>query len=77
MLRTLAYPQDEMSLELRKTLKVYLENHCSIINTSNKLFLHRNTIRYRIKKCQEILENDLTDPDYCFQLQLGLMFTEI
>mgnify|MGYP002509573869 CR=1 FL=1 len=76
MLRTLAYPQDEMALELRKTLKVYLENHCSIISTSNKLFLHRNTIRYRIKKCQEILENDLTDPDYCFQLQLGLLFTE-
>ncbi len=75
-LKCLAYPQDEMNLELRKTLKAYLECHCSIVNTANKLYVHRNTIRYRIKKCQEILNNDLTDSDYCFQLQLSLLFTE-
>ncbi len=75
-LKCLAYPQDEMNMELRKTLKAYLECHCSIVATANKLFVHRNTIRYRIKKCQEILDNDLTDSDYCFQIQLSLLFTE-
>ena len=65
-----------MSLELRKTLKTYLDCHCSIIETANLLFVHRNTIRYRIKRCEEILENDLRDPDYCFQVQLCLVFTD-
>ena len=76
ILKSLAYPQDEMSLELRKTLKTYLDCHCSIIETANLLFVHRNTIRYRIKRCEEILENDLRDPDYCFQVQLCLVFTD-
>lgn len=76
ILRSLAYPQDEMTIELRKTLKTYLECHCSIIETANLLYVHRNTIRYRIKRCEEILDNDLKDSDYCFQLQLCLFFTD-
>lgn len=75
-LKSLAYPQDEMSAELRKTLKTFLDCHCSIIETANLLYVHRNTIRYRIKRCEEILEHDLGDPDYCFQVQLCLVFTE-
>ncbi len=75
-LKSLAYPQDEMSNELRKTLKTYLDCHCSIIETANLLFVHRNTIRYRIKRCEEILENNLDDPEYCFQVQICLVFTD-
>lgn len=76
MLRSLAYPKDEMALELRKTLRTYLDCKCSVTETANRMFLHRNTIKYRIKKCEEILETDFTDADYCFQLQLSLMLIE-
>jgi|GEM_PF-562933 Purine catabolism regulatory protein-like family. len=72
-LKALAYPEDEMMLELRKTLKTYLECKCSITETANTMFLHRNTVKYRINKCKEILGSDFSDPAYCFQLQLSLV----
>ena len=76
ILKELAYSTDEMMLELRRTLQVYLECRCSITATARRMFLHRNTIKYRIKRCEDILGNDLSDFDYCFQLQLGLMLLE-
>lgn len=77
MLKELAFPDDEMNVELKRTLKAYLDCHCSIMETANRLYLHRNTVRYRIKKCEEILENDLSDWDYCFQLQLCLILSDM
>lgn len=77
MLKELAFPEDEMNMELQRTLKAYLDCHCSIMETANRLYLHRNTVRYRIKKCEEMLGNDLSDWDYCFQLQLCLIFVGI
>lgn len=73
-LKTLAYPTDESTLELQKTLKTYLDCRCSMTETANKMFLHRNTIKYRIKKCEDILEKPIEDPQFCFQLQLSLAF---
>lgn len=75
-LKGLAFPQDEMTLELRKTLHTYLDCKCSVTETANRMFLHRNTVKYRVKKCEEILEHDFVDADYCFQLQLSLMLVE-
>lgn len=76
VLKELAYSSDEMIIELRRTLQVYLECRYSITATASRMFLHRNTIKYRIKRCEEILGNDLSDSDYCFQLQLGLILLE-
>lgn len=72
-LKSLAYPKDEMTLELQKTLRVYLEHNCSVTETANEMFLHRNTIKYRIKKCEELLECDFTETSQCFQLLLALV----
>ncbi len=77
MLKELAFPADEMNRELKKTLKAYLDCHCSIMETANRLYLHRNTVRYRIKKCEEIMGNDLSDSQYCFQLQLCLILSDM
>lgn len=75
-LKSLAYPEDEMALELRKTLKTYLDCRRSVTETANKMFLHRNTVKYRIKKCEEILGREIFDSEFCFQLQLGLTLIE-
>lgn len=72
-LKSLAYPKDEMGIELQKTLRTYLEHNCSVTDTANAMFLHRNTIKYRIKKCEELLESDFTDSGQCFQLLLSLV----
>jgi len=75
-LRTLAYPENLKTLELRNTLKTYLESKCNITDTSNKMFIHRNTVKYRIKKCEDILEREMKESDFIFQLQLSLILTE-
>ncbi len=75
-LKGLTNPEDEMTLELRRTLKTYLDCRCSVTETANHMFLHRNTIKYRIKKCEEILGREISDANYCFQLQLSLVLLE-
>lgn len=75
-LKGLMNPEDEMTLELRRTLKTYLDCRCSITGTANHMFLHRNTVKYRIKKCEEILGREIVDANYCFQLQLSLVLLE-
>lgn len=75
-LKELAYPGNQMEEELRKTLYTYLFCNSSITKTAETMFLHRNTIKYRIKKCEEILNIDLSDMSSCFQIQLALMLTE-
>lgn len=75
-LKGLTNPEDEMTLELRRTLKTYLDCRCSVTETANHMFLHRNTVKYRIKKCEEILGREIVDANYCFQLQLSLVLLE-
>ena len=76
MLKELAYPDNEFHKELRKTLEAYLECGCSITETTRKLFIHRNTVRYRIKKCEEILGMEISVEEPYFDLQLCLKLSE-
>ncbi|MDR2486458.1 MAG: PucR family transcriptional regulator ligand-binding domain-containing protein [Clostridiales Family XIII bacterium] len=75
-LKDLAFPSGEMMEDLSKTLYAYINNGGSITKTSEGLFLHRNTVKYRIKKCEEILGRDLNDAEYRFQVQLALALSE-
>lgn len=75
-LKTLAYPKDEHSLDLRNTLKVFLDLNCNITDTANTLFIHRNTVKYRIEKCIEILGQNVSDPNYSLKLRLALTYTD-
>lgn len=43
------------------TLKSYLNNERSLVNTAQALFVHRNTLVYRVKKLTEYLHYDLDD----------------
>ena len=75
-LKTLAYPTDETLLEFKNTLKVYLDLNCNITDTANALFIHRNTVKYRISRCEEILGRDITEPNYSLQLRLSLAYLD-
>ncbi len=77
MLGSLAFPDNEMDVELRHTLKTYLNCYCSIVQTANMLYVHRNTVRYRLKRCEEMLNIDLTDADLCFQLQMCIFMADM
>lgn len=75
-LKELAYPKNQMEEELRKTLFTFLFNGNSITKTADSLYVHRNTIKYRLKKCEELLGVDFSDVFSCFQIQMALVLTE-
>lgn|GEM_PF-5614625 len=47
---------------LINTLNVYLEQNCNLDETSEVLFIHKNSLRYRLKKIEEITGENLKSP---------------
>jgi len=72
------YPllKESNSDELLTTLKVFLESESNYNISAQKLFLHSNTIRYRISKIQEICKINLEDPIERLKAEIGLKFIE-
>jgi len=65
--------QDEQhGTELIATLEAYLRNDKKICKTAKELFVHRNTIRYRIKKISDILGIDMSDGEMLFDIYFSL-----
>ena len=48
--------------DLRDVLFTYLLNRCSISRTAQALYMHRNTIIYKINKIEDILGQSMDDP---------------
>lgn len=75
ILKSLAYPDNENDLELRRTLNTYLNNQCRITETAEELFIHRNTVKYRITKCSQLFGKSIDDPDLSIQLRVALLLS--
>jgi purine catabolism regulator len=58
--------------ELLKTLETYFSANGNIFKAAQHLYLHRNSMKYRLKRIQDILGVDLDDSEICFNLQLAL-----
>ncbi|GHI00581.1 PucR family transcriptional regulator [Neobacillus kokaensis] len=54
------------------TLENYFMNNLNISETAKAMFLHRNTLIYRIEKIKEILQTDLKNSEEMLQFQLAL-----
>ncbi|MDQ0062268.1 PucR family transcriptional regulator [Paenibacillus harenae] len=48
--------------DLLKTLSTFYETHCQLAETAKQLFVHRNTVTYRLDKCERLTGRDLRDP---------------
>lgn len=59
--------------DLLATAAAYLEGGGSIEATGRALFLHPNTVRYRLKKLVEMTGRDLTDPRDALVVRLALL----
>lgn len=55
-----------------RVLKKYLDSGKSFLNAANELYMHRNTLIYRIKKIQEIVTDDLSDPYVLDYIKLSM-----
>ena len=57
--------------QLTETLRVLLETR-SLRATAEALFVHKSTLKYRIKRINELLEADYQDSETYFNLQVAL-----
>lgn len=51
----------ENSTDYYQSLSCYLFERCDMTKAASKLYVHRNSLMYRIKKCEEIMQVDLSD----------------
>lgn len=58
--------------ELIRTLETFFQANLEIRETSRRLFIHRHTLSYRLKRIYDISGLDPLDDEDRFQLQLGL-----
>ena len=65
-----AYDADH-GTHLTETLRVLLETR-SLRATAESLYVHKSTLKYRIKRINELLEGDYQDPETFFNLQVAL-----
>ena len=59
------------------TFSSYLKHERSVLNTSQDVIIHRNTLLYRIKKTKDCLTSDLDDTYTRNYMQISVMVLEI
>ena len=62
--------------DLVRTLKTYFAAGANASEAADRLFLHRNSMVYRLERIQKLTGLDLKDPRAALALQLGLLETE-
>ncbi len=62
--------------DLAPTLHAYLESFRSISHTAEVMFIHRNTVSYRINKCFEILGTRIENENELFSFIFSLRILE-
>ena len=69
--------QSEIRDDVRATLATYLEQAPSIEGCARLLFVHVNTVRYRLKRVAEVTGFDPLNPQDALALRLALMLGRI
>lgn len=65
------YDQENHTV-LFDTLGTYFSCGMDTAKTAAELYIHKNTVRYRIQQCQEILGMDMTDGEAVFSCMLSM-----
>lgn len=63
--------------DLVKVLKSYLNSNGSVLKTSKELYVHRNTINYKLKKIEELIGRNLSDINTRTELVLALLSYDV
>jgi sugar diacid utilization regulator len=63
---------EQYETELVRTLETFLDADGNVARTSEKLFTHRHTIRYRLERVKELTTFDVSSTDGRERLSLGL-----
>lgn len=68
--------EKQYSFSLVDTLREYLACNCNLIKTAERLFIHKNTLLYRMNHIKSILQCDLNDADERLLLMLSFKLLE-
>ena len=63
--------------ELHQTLKLFFEENCSAAGTSSRLFIHRNTLKYRLDKIASLTGLDPKKFEDAMLIRLALMLRSL
>lgn len=64
---------EERYADLLKTLDAFIRLHGSVNAVARDLYLHRNTVRQRLRRIAQLTGSDLADPNDRLALQLALI----
>ena len=62
--------------DLVRTLRTYFASGANASEAADRMFLHRNSMLYRLARIQKLTGLDLKDPRAALALQLGLLKLE-
>lgn len=57
---------------LQATLRTWFEQNCDLSQTAKQLHIHVNTLRYRLQRCEEILQININDLKSILWLFIGM-----
>ena len=64
---------DTFDEETLTTINKFFENNLNVSETSRKLFVHRNTLVYRLEKIKKLTGLDLREFDHAIIFKIALM----
>jgi len=64
---------ETLDKETLQTIQVFFENNLNVSETSRKLFVHRNTLVYRLEKIKKLTGLDLREFDHAITFKVAFM----
>jgi len=77
MLAPLLRSDDQRGTEHLRTLRVYLAHDRHLQRAADALHLHVNSLRYRLRRIEQLLTVDLHNPDDLFHLELAVRIADV
>lgn len=74
---TLLKADEEEGTEYLATMRAFFANNQNVSETAAKLFIHRNTVNYRLNRIRELLEDDFDDSLIRLHLQLSILANDL
>lgn len=76
-IRPLLDYDEKNNSDLTVVLRTYLKHNGSVKETADELYVHRNTINYKLARISQILTMDLSKLDTRLQLNVGFMLEDM
>lgn len=76
-IRPLLVYDEKNDSDLAVVLRAYLNHNGSVKETADELYVHRNTINYKLTRISEILDMDLSQLNTRLQLSVGFMLKDM